>query len=61
MLDALHVVVSPSSIVAIVCDKQQKVHHPAFQRLEQFPAGKRRVTILKPGLSPRIIVEEHSG
>ena len=47
MLDALRPVLSPSSIVAIASDKQQKVQHYAFQRLELFQAGKRRVVILK--------------
>ena len=48
MLDALFGVLSPSSIVAIVSDKQQKVLHERFQRLEQFQIGKRRGVILKP-------------
>jgi len=48
MLDALIGILSPSSIVAIVSDKQQKVSHKSFQRVEQFQIGKRRVVILKP-------------
>jgi tRNA G10 N-methylase Trm11 len=48
MLDALLEVLSPSSMVAIASDKQQKLHHERFQRLEQFQVGKRRVVILKP-------------
>jgi tRNA G10 N-methylase Trm11 len=48
MLDALLGVLSASSVVAIVSDKQQKVSHERFQRLEQFQVGKRRVILLKP-------------
>jgi 16S rRNA G966 N2-methylase RsmD len=49
MLEALTVILTPSSIVAIVSDKQQKVAHQGYQRIEQFQIGKRRVVILKPG------------
>jgi hypothetical protein len=48
MLNALIGILSPSSIVAIVSAKQQKVSHKSFQRVEQFQIGKRRVVILKP-------------
>jgi 23S rRNA (guanine2535-N1)-methyltransferase len=48
VLDALIGILSPSSIVAIVSDKQQKVSHQSFQRLEHFQVGKRRVVLLKP-------------
>jgi len=48
MLDALLGILSPASIVAITSDKQQKAAHEAYQRLEQFQVGKRRVVILKP-------------
>jgi 23S rRNA (guanine2535-N1)-methyltransferase len=48
MLNGLISILSPASIVAIVSDKQQKVSHESFQRLEQFQIGKRRVVILKP-------------
>jgi hypothetical protein len=48
MLDALLNVVSSSSIVAIASDKRQKALHERYQRIEQFQAGKRRVTILRP-------------
>jgi 23S rRNA (guanine2535-N1)-methyltransferase len=47
MLDALIGILSPTSIVAIASDKQQKVSHKNFQRIEQFQIGKRRVVILK--------------
>ncbi len=48
MLDALLSVLSPSSVVAIVSDKKQKVSHESYRRVEQFQVGKRRVVILIP-------------
>lgn len=48
MLHALLGILSSSSLVAIASDKQQKVAHENFQRLEQFQVGKRRVVSLKP-------------
>lgn len=48
MLDVLQDIVSASSILAIASDKQQKVSHERFQRIEQFQVGKRRVVLLKP-------------
>ncbi len=48
LLEALLGILSSSSIVAIVSDKQQKALHEGYQRLEQFQVGKRRIAILKP-------------
>ena len=48
MLDALLPVLSPSSIVAISSEKQQKAVHERYGRIEQFQVGKRRVVILQP-------------
>jgi len=48
MLNALIDLLSTPSIVAIVSDKQQKVSHASFQRVEQFQIGKRQVVLLKP-------------
>ena len=48
MLEVLLGFLSPVSIVAIASDKQQKVSHERYQRLEHFQVGKRRVVILKP-------------
>jgi 23S rRNA (guanine2535-N1)-methyltransferase len=48
MLDALQGVLSPSSVVAITSDKQQKAVHERYQHIEQFQIGKRRVVLLKP-------------
>jgi 23S rRNA (guanine2535-N1)-methyltransferase len=47
MLDALLDVLSPTSIVAIASDKQQKPAHERFQRVEHFQVGKRRIVILR--------------
>jgi len=51
MLSTLRGALSPTSIVAIVSDKRQKASHENYQRLEQFQVGKRRVVILKPGIT----------
>lgn len=48
MLDVLLDILSSSSIIAIVSDKQQKVLHESYQRIEHFQIGKRRIVILKP-------------
>jgi len=48
MLDALQGILSTSSILAVASDKQQKVSHESYQRIEHFQVGKRRIVILKP-------------
>ena len=48
MLEALRQVLTPESVVAISADKDQKIAHPAYQRLEKLHAGKRQVVILRP-------------
>ena len=48
MLDGLISILSPTGIVAIASDKQQKVSHESFKRLDQVQIGKRRIVILKP-------------
>ena len=50
MLEALLGVLSPHSLVAVASDKQQKISHARYQRLEKFQLGKRQVVILKPGI-----------
>lgn len=47
MLDALAGSLSPTNVVAIISDKQQKASHPGYQRIEQFQVGKRRVVLLR--------------
>jgi tRNA G10 N-methylase Trm11 len=47
LLDALQGVLVPGGLVAAAADKQQKVAHDRYQRLERFQVGKRKVTILK--------------
>lgn len=46
MLSALEAHINPRCVLAIASDKGQKVRHPAYQRLEQFNLGRRRVTFL---------------
>jgi len=46
MLTALIPVLSPSSVIAIAADKQQKIQRKGYQRLERFQVGKRRIEIL---------------
>jgi hypothetical protein len=41
-------VLAPGGLVAIAADKQQKIVHDRYRRLERFQIGKRRITILKP-------------
>ncbi len=53
MLDALLAITVPTSVVAIISDKQQKARHEGYQRLEQFQVGKRRVLLLKPEMVTR--------
>lgn len=48
MLEALLGVLSPTGIVAIASDKQQKPVHERFQRIDQVQVGKRRVVMLRP-------------
>lgn len=48
MLTALIPTLSPVAVVAIASDKQQKIVHAQYQRVEHFQIGKRRITILKP-------------
>lgn len=47
MLEALRQVLQPESIVAIASDKEQKIAHDAFIRLEKLQIGKRQVLIFK--------------
>jgi 16S rRNA G966 N2-methylase RsmD len=48
ILEALLGALSSSAIVAIVSDKQQKISHGSFERVERFQVGKRRIVILRP-------------
>jgi hypothetical protein len=48
MLETLHPLLKPGSMVAIAADKGQKIHHHNYQRLERFQIGKRRIFILQP-------------
>jgi hypothetical protein len=46
MLDALHLLLPAGCLMAIASDKQQKIAHPDYRRLDRFQVGKRQVTIL---------------
>lgn len=47
LLESLQPILQPQSIVAICADKQQKVIHPEFRRVDHFQIGKRRIALLK--------------
>jgi 23S rRNA (guanine2535-N1)-methyltransferase len=48
MLEALRSVLTLDSIVAISADKDQKIAHPGYQRIEKLKLGKRQVVISRP-------------
>jgi 23S rRNA (guanine2535-N1)-methyltransferase len=48
ILETLLEFLSPGSIVAICSDKNQKVAHEKYMRLDKFQLGKRRVVFLRP-------------
>jgi tRNA G10 N-methylase Trm11 len=48
LLEALRGTLSSSAIVAIASDKQQKVSHDSYERIERFQVGKRRIVVLRP-------------
>jgi 23S rRNA (guanine2535-N1)-methyltransferase len=47
LLEALREIVAPTSILALTTNKQQKVSHEAYQRLEQSQIGKRRTLFFR--------------
>jgi hypothetical protein len=48
MLEALHPLIKPGAVLSVATDKNQKVKHKKYRRLERFQLGKRRVFILEP-------------
>ena len=48
LLNALLPIIDERSIIAICSDKQQKVAHERYKRVDHFQIGKRRIVILKP-------------
>lgn len=48
LLDSVSGAIHEDSVVAVICDKFQKVRNSSYKRLERFKAGKRVVEILKP-------------
>jgi hypothetical protein len=47
LLEALRGIVVPTSILALTSNKQQKIGHKAYQRLEQCQIGKRRTLFFR--------------
>ena len=48
MLEALFSFLSPQSILAVASDKQQKIAHEKYKRLERLQIGKRQIVFLEP-------------
>jgi 23S rRNA (guanine2535-N1)-methyltransferase len=48
MLEALLSFLSPKSILVVASDKQQKIAHEKYKRLEKLQIGKRQVVFLEP-------------
>jgi hypothetical protein len=48
MLDALLMVTSTETVVALSSDKGQKLDHLAYRRVERFRLGKRQVALMRP-------------
>jgi 23S rRNA (guanine2535-N1)-methyltransferase len=48
MLEALRPVLTESGVVAVAADRQQKIQHEAYRRVERFQVGKRQVVLLRP-------------
>jgi hypothetical protein len=48
MLEALFSFLSPKSILVVASDKQQKIAHEKYRRLEKLQIGKRQVVFLEP-------------
>jgi len=54
ILDALRGVLSLQGLVAVTADKNQKVAHEAYRRVEHFQVGKRRVYIFQAATAESI-------
>jgi len=48
LLDSVKCAIHEVSVVAVICDKSQKIRNSGYKRLERFKAGKRAVEILMP-------------
>lgn len=48
MLDSLFPVLAEKSVVAMAANKQDKIRHERYKRLDKFQVGKRQVVILQP-------------
>ncbi len=47
MLNALLIIITNNTVVAIVTNKAQKCNHSQYKRVDQFQIGKRRITLLQ--------------
>jgi 23S rRNA G2445 N2-methylase RlmL len=47
LLDALQAIASLNTIIALTSNKQQKIAHDAYRRVEQFQIGKRRTVFFR--------------
>lgn len=47
MLDALHKVIAPHTVLALAASKAQPIAHEGYRRLERFQIGKRQVVLLQ--------------
>jgi 23S rRNA (guanine2535-N1)-methyltransferase len=48
LLEALHSILTDRTLIAICANKQQKIAHERYRRVDHFQIGKRRVAILRP-------------
>jgi tRNA G10 N-methylase Trm11 len=48
MLEALSSFLTPKSMLVVSSDKQQKIVHEKYKRLEKLQVGKRQVVFLEP-------------
>ena len=60
MLEALRPVLAPGAVVAIASDKGQKAAHEAYQRVDRFQIGKRRIVLLRLSTDSTGVMEGQS-
>jgi 23S rRNA (guanine2535-N1)-methyltransferase len=46
LLESLRAVLKAGTLVAVAADKANKIHHPAYRRLEHFRVGHRQISLL---------------
>jgi hypothetical protein len=50
MLETLQPILSPQAVIAIASNKQSKISHDAYRRVEKFKVGKRQVVLSQPSV-----------